>query len=747
MAKKLIGEPIDRIDGDLKVTGRARYSADIKRPDMLHGVLVMSTIGNGRIKSIDTTDTLKLPGVVTVMSHLNAPQVAGINKNKPSEVATDRVMHLFQDDKVYYNNQPVALVVADTFEHAVDGASKVRVRYETKTPKPELPVGKNDTFTPERLPRVDDQVDTLRGNLKAGFSAAATRVEKTYMTPTQTHNALEPHALVAYWEGDKLTMYNATQGISGVKKRIAELFGMPKENVRVITQFLGGGFGSKGATWSHVMLAPMAAKLVGKPVKLVLTREQMFGMVGSRSATVQTLAVGADKEGKFTAITHDSITQTSAYDEFAEPAGTITRMMYACPNLETTHRLIRANIGTPSPMRAPGEAPGVFALESMIDEVAYAVKMDPIALRLTNYAETDPHKQLPFSSKSLRECYQQGAERFGWSKRTAEPRSMRDGNELIGMGMATTVYPVNRSESTATVRIKPDGTAQIETGTQDIGTGTYTILTQIAADVLGLTPDQVTLSAGDSKFPEATTSGGSRTTATTGSAVTQAAQAVLKQARQMAFKDKRSPLFGVADAEIVAEKGRLQMKSNPRVGESLTNLLKRHGSKPLEATILSKAGDEKEKYSMNAFGAIFAEVAVDEALGKIRVKRLIGTFAAGRILNAKTARSQVLGGMIWGISMALQEHTVLDPRTLRVMNPNLAEYHVPVNADIDEIEGFFIEEDDDVANPAGVKGIGEIGIVGCVSAIANAVYHATGKRIRELPITLEKVLAVNDQSR
>ena len=318
---------------------------------------------------------------------------------------------------------------------------------------------------------------------------------------------------------------------------------------------------------------------------------------------------------------------------------------------------------------------------------------------------------------------------------------------LIGMGMATTVYPVNRSESTATVRIKPDGTAQIETGTQDIGTGTYTILTQIAADVLGLTPDQVTLSAGDSKFPEATTSGGSRTTATTGSAVTQAAQAVLKQARQMAFKDKRSPLYGVADAEIVAEKGRLQMKSNPRVGESLTNLLKRHGSKPLEATILSKAGDEKEKYSMNAFGAIFAEVAVDEALGKIRVKRLIGTFAAGRILNAKTARSQVLGGMIWGISMALQEHTVLDPHTLRVMNPNLAEYHVPVNADIDEIEGFFIEEDDDVANPAGVKGIGEIGIVGCVSAIANAVYHATGKRIRELPITLEKVLAVNDQSR
>ncbi|MBC3787890.1 xanthine dehydrogenase family protein molybdopterin-binding subunit [Spirosoma utsteinense] len=740
MAKKLIGDPIDRIDGDLKVTGRARYSADMKRPDMVYGVLVMSSIGNGRIRSFDTAETLKMPGVLTVMSYGNAPKVAGINKNKPSEVATDRVMSLFQDNKVHYNNQPIAMVIADTFEHAVDGAARVKVTYESQKPKPPLPAGRNNTFTPERLPRYDDQVDTKRGNLKAGLSGASTKVTETYTTPTQTHNALEPHALIAYWEGEKLTMYNATQGVSGVQKRISELFGMPKENVRVIAQFVGGGFGSKGATWSHVMLAPMAAKLVGKPVKLVLMREHMFGMVGWRSSTVQKMVVGTKKDGEFTALSHDTISQTSAFDEFAEPAGTISRMMYASPNMESTHRLIRANIGTPSAMRAPGEAPGVFALESVVDEVAYAINMDPIALRLKNYAETDPHKNLPFSSKSLRECYQQGAERFGWAKRTPEPRSMREGNELIGMGMASSIYPVNRAESTALVRIKPDGKVQVETGTQDIGTGTYTVMTQVAADVLGLSPDDVTLSAGDTRFPESTTSGGSRTTASTGSAVTQAAQAVLKQAKQLAYKDKRSPLFNVAEAEIVAENGRLQTKSDPRQGETFVSLLKRNGSKPLEAKMLSKSADEKDNYSLNAFGSIFAEVRIDEALGRIRVSRMIGTFAAGRILNAKTARSQILGGMIWGVSMALLEDTLIDPRTGRVMNPNLAEYHVPVNADIEEIDGFFIEEKDETVNPAGVKGIGEIGVVGSVSAIANAVYHATGKRIRDLPITLEKVL-------
>ncbi|GAB3496882.1 xanthine dehydrogenase family protein molybdopterin-binding subunit [Spirosoma knui] len=741
MAKKLIGEPLDRIEGKQKVTGQARYSADFKKDKLVHGVLVMSTIANGRIRKLDTSETMKVPGVVAVMSHENAPKPGGLDKNKPSETATDRVMNLFQDNVVHYNNQPIAMVLAETYEGAVEGAERIKVTYDTQTVKPPLPANQDKIDRPERLPRVDDQVDTIRGDYKSGLASATSRLEQTYVTPTQFHNALEPHALVAQWETDgKLTLYNATQGISGCQKRIAGLFGMPKENVRVITQYLGGGFGSKGATWSQVMLAPMAARLVNRPVKLVLKREHMFGMVGSRSATIQKLTFAADGAGKLTASRHDTVSQTSDFDEFAEPAGTVTRMLYACPNQETTHRFIKANIGTPSPMRAPGEAPGVFALECAIDELAEQAKMDPLEFRLKNYAEIDPNKNLPFSSKSLRACYQQGAERFGWSKRAAQPRSMRDGNHLIGMGMATTTYPMNRGDASATVRLLPDGKVQVETGTQDIGTGTYTIVNQIAAEVLGLSPDLVTLSAGDSRFPEASVSGGSRSTASTGSAVTQAAREVLNKAREMAFKDKKSPLYNLAEAEIVAENGRLQQRTNPKIGETFASLLKRNGSKPIEATAQSKQGDEKEKYSMFAFGAVFAEVRVDETLGEVRVTRLQGTYAAGRIINLKTALSQVRGGMIWALSMALHEKALIDPRTNRVMNPNLAEYHVPVNADIRAVDGFFIEEDDDIVNPAGVKGIGEIGIVGTVSAIANAIYHSTGKRHRELPITVDKVL-------
>ncbi|MBO0947948.1 xanthine dehydrogenase family protein molybdopterin-binding subunit [Fibrella forsythiae] len=740
MAKKLIGDPIDRIDGTQKVTGSARYSADVKRPGLVHGVLVMSTVANGTIQTLDTTETLRLPGILAVMSHTNAPKLGGMDKNKSGETASDRVLHVFQDNLVHYNNQPIAMVIADTFEQAVEGASLVRVTYATEPVKPGLPTSTDKPLTPPRLPRVDDQVDTTRGDVKKGMAGAASTLEATYKTPTQFHNALEPHAVLSFWEGDKLTMYTTTQGISGYQKRVAELFGMPKENVRVITQYLGGGFGSKGTTFSQAMLGPMAAKLVGKPVKLVLKREHMFGMVGSRSATVQTMNVGATADGQLTAMTHDTLAQTSAFDEFMEPAGTITRMLYACPNLATTHKFIKANVGSTSPMRAPGEAPGVFALECAIDEMADKLKIDPLQFRLKNYAEEDPHRNRPFSSKSLRECYQQGADQFGWSKRAKQPRATRDGNYLVGMGMATTVYPVNRGESTAMVRLNTDGTVRLETGTQDLGTGTFTIMNQLAAEVLGLSPDQVTLGAGDSKYPEAVGSGGSRTTVTTGSAVTQAAQEVLKKAKKMAYSDKKSPLYAVAEAEIEAKNGRLESKSDPKKGESFTSLLKRNGNKPIEATTLSKSGAEKETHSMSAFGAIFVEVRVDEALGEVRISRMLGNIAAGKIVNAKTAKSQILGGMVWGVSMALHEYAALDTRNARIMNPNLAEYHVPVNADIRDIDAIFIDEADETVNPAGVKGIGEIGIVGTVSAIANAIYHATGKRHYDLPITVEKLI-------
>ena len=472
----------------------------------------------------------------------------------------------------------------------------------------------------------------------------------------------------------------------------------------------------------------------------MLKREHMFGMVGSRSATVQRFTLGAKADGQFTAMGHHTIAQTDDFDDFAEPAGVISRMLYAVPNQETTHKFIRANIGLTSPMRAPGEAPGVFVLECALDEMATLLKMDPLALRLKNYTETDPHRNLPFSSKSLKACYERGAEQFGWSKRSAEPRSMRDGNHLIGMGMATTVYPVNRGESSAKIQLNADGTVRVETATQDLGTGTFTILTQLVADVFDIAPDLVTLAAGDTRYPEAVGSGGSRTTVTTGSAVVQVAKEVLTKAKKMALNDTKSPLYATPESEIMIEKGRLYRKSDPRKGESLSSLLKRNGGKPLEEMQESKAGAEKSKYSMYGFGTIFAEVRIDEALGEVRVSRLLSVVSAGKIVNEKTARSQLLGGMIWGLSMALHEDTLRDPRTGRIMNPNLAEYHVPVNADIREIDTIFIAEDDELVNPAGVKGIGEMGVVGSVSAIVNAIYHATGKRHRDLPVTPDKVL-------
>ncbi|GAB3783201.1 xanthine dehydrogenase family protein molybdopterin-binding subunit [Spirosoma horti] len=741
MAKKLIGDPINRIDGKEKVTGTARYSADIKRSNLVHGVLVMSTIAHGRIRQIDTSAALKVAGVLGVMSHENVPKIGGTDKNKNSEQATDRVLHVFQDNQVHYNNQPIALVLGETFEAATEGADCVRVTYDTEPLKPELPANLDKAVRPSRLPRGDDQIDTLRGDMKAGMDQATSRFEATYRTPTQIHNPLEPHALVSYWEGDKLTMYTATQAVSSTQKRVAELFGIPKENVRVICQYIGGGFGSKGTVFSQNMLGPLAAKFINRPVRLVLKREHMFGMVGSRSATVQRFTLGAKADGQFTAMAHHTVSQTDDFDEFAEPSGVISRMLYAVPNQETTHKFIRANIGLTSPMRAPGEASGVFVLESAVDEIAALLKMDPLTLRLKNYAETDLHKNLPFSSKSLRACYERGAEQFGWFKRKAEPRSMRDGNHLIGMGMATTVYPVNRGESSAKVQLNADGTLRVETATQDLGTGTFTILTQLVAEVFDISPDLVTLAAGDTRYPEAIGSGGSRTTVTTGSAVVQVAREVLTKAKKMALNDTKSPLYASPESEIGIEKGRLYRKSDPRKGETLSTLLKRNGGKPLEEMQESKAGAEKNKYSMYGFGAIFAEVRVDEALGEVRMSRMLSVVSAGKIVNEKTARSQLLGGMIWGLGMTLHEETLRDPRMGRIMNPNLAEYHIPVNADIGEIDTIFIAEDDELVNPAGVKGIGEMGIVGSTSALTSAIYHATGVRYRDLPVTVDNILA------
>ena len=736
--EKSLGQPLDRVDGRLKVTGGARYSAEMPVSGVTYGVLIMSTVARGKITGIDASAAEALPGVLKVITPSNAlrlptpPQGA-----KPT--MTDRKLSLLQDTNVYYQNQPIGVVVAETFEIASEAASLVQVRYETQKPRTEMDKEKKNAYKPAKANQ--DPTDTSRGSLEQGMGQADKRVSQTYITPVENHNPMEPHATLAVWEGDKLTAYDATQGVFGARRVLAKTFGLPPENVRVVSHFLGGGFGCKGSTWSHVVLSAMAAKQVGRPVKLVLTRQQMFGSVGFRPRTEQKIEMGAGKDGALTAVGHHSHSQTSSFDEFVEPTAAATRILYSSPNAETSHRLVRLDAGTPTFMRAPGEASGTFAIESAMDELAYALDMDPIAFRLKNYAEVDPESGKPWSSKSLRQCYQTGADKFGWAKRTATPGSMKaEEGKLIGWGMATATYPVRRSASSAVARILPDGTAHVEAGSQDLGTGTYTVMTQTAADALGLPPSKVRFELGDTQMPETPVSGGSQTAASTGSAVHDASLAAKSQAIQLAVADAASPLHGLLEADVDVQDGRLFVKNDPTKGETYADLLTRQKLPMIEAKTKSAPGEEKDKYAMHSFGAVFVEVQVDPDFGEVRVTRVVGAYGVGNILNAKTARSQLIGGVVYGLGMALLEQTVADKRTGRVVNPDLAEYHVPVNADVPEIDITFVPETDPFINPLGVKGIGEIGITGVCAAVANAVYHATGKRVRDLPITLDKVM-------
>ena len=738
--KRSVGKPMDRVDGRLKVTGGARYSAEMPIMNVAHAVMIMSTIAKGQIASMDTKAAEQVPGVRLVMTPFNTPKLPQPPPNSgASGRPQDRKLALLQDDLVLYNNQPIGVVVADTLEQARYAADLVKVRYK-ETSKPTLDIHKGEQYAPKKVQQ--EGPDTHRGDMEQGLRQAKARVEPTYSTPMENHNPMETHATTAVWEGpNKLTVYDATQGVFSVQEVLAKTFELPPENVRCVTYFVGGGFGCKGTPWSHVTLAAMAARQAGRPVKLNLTRAQMYGPVGYRPQTEQKLILAADESGQMTASRHDVLSNTSSFDEFIEPCATVTRMLYACPNQITTHRLSRLDAGTPTFMRAPGESSGTWALEAAMDELAYAAKMDPIALRVKNHAKVDPGSNKPFSSKSLLECYKVGAEKFGWERRQAMPRSMRgpDGR-LLGMGMATATYPTRRSASNALARLLPDGSAYVEAGSQDIGTGTYTIMTQIAADALGLPPERVRFELGDTRMPETPVSGGSQTAASTGSAVHEVCQAARRAAILQAIIDPVSPLHGLSEPEVTVENGRLFARTDSTRGETYADLIKRSGKPSLEMKTQAKPGGEQEKYSMHSFGGIFAEVLVDPDFGEIRLTRLTGAYGVGTVLNDKTARSQLIGGMVFGVGMALLEETMMDHRYGRVMNADLAEYHVPVNADIPPIDVIFVPEVDPYINPLGAKGIGEIGTTGVVAAIANAVYHATGVRVRDLPVTLDKVI-------
>ncbi len=690
-----IGRPLTRVDGTLKVTGHAKYAAEFNPPRTCHAVMVLSTVPSATIGAIDTAAAMRMPGVLLVMTHENAPKLPQKGRAAVNPPA-GREMSLLQEPVVRYNNEPIALVVAETFEQAVDAASHVRFTYRQTPAILAFEDAKKDAYPPKEL--THGPTDEAWGDYAKGLAQASVKVDATYTTPFENHNPIEPHATVAHWEGDRLTLYDSTQYVSGVQETVAKTLGIAPEDIRVIDPFVGGGFGCKGSTWSHVVLAAMAARAVKRPVKLVLARPQMFGPVGGRPCTEQHVVLAAYRDGRLVAFRHDVLSHTSVFEDFTEPATQPTRALYAVPNAATTQRLVKLNVGTPTFQRAPGEATGTFAMESAMDELAVALGMDPLELRLRNHADTEPSSGKPWSSKKLRECYDDAARRFGWSKRSREPRSMRDGRWLVGWGCATATYPAHRLEASAVAILNTDGTYTVRSGTQDIGTGTYTICTQIAADALGVPVEKVRFELGDTRMPKAPVSGGSMTAASVGPAVWNACKAL----REKIAAGGKAPLMAEGKA--------------------------------------APSKESEQKHAERSWGALFGEVRVDPELGIIRVPRIVATYSVGRVLNAKTAASQFQGGIVWGLGMALFEESVLDRRDGRIVNGNLAEYHVPTNADIGAIEVAFVPENDTAFNELGARGIGEIGITGVTGLVANAVWHATGRRIRELPITLDKLL-------
>jgi xanthine dehydrogenase YagR molybdenum-binding subunit len=769
---ELIGQPVDRVDGRLKVTGKAPYSAEFPLKNLAYGVTVQSTIASGRIRSIDSQATEALPGVIAVITYKNSMSLHALaGGSDPGQGKFgERDLLPLQSDRIFYDGQHLAIVVAETFQIAEHGASLIRIGYEEDKPVHRLEDALQDAFQPATA-LGGGQAQTHRGNADQALAAAEVKIDQTYTTPVYHHNAMEPHATTAEWKGKKLTIYDSTQSVVGSKNAIAQMLGVPPEDVRLFSYFIGGGFGSKGFTWAHSVMAPMAARQVGRPVKIVLTRQQMFTCNGHRARTIQHISLGADKTGKLQAVKHLTTSETSFVDDFVEQAGVATKMIYDAPHIDVTHSIVRVNKGTPCPTRAPGEAPGTYALEVAMDELAYALNMDPIALRLANYADKHPQTGQPWSEKHLKECYERGAQEIGWSQRNPAPGSMKEGDLLVGYGMATATYPANRSASSAKIQLFADGHAVIYCATQDIGTGTYTILTQIAAQGLGLPMASVQCKLGDSTLPKGPNSGGSQVSASAGGAVWAAALTLKSKAIQLAIADKRSPLFGQSEESIRADTGRLFLTGNPNTAETYAQLLSRKGMPLLEteittnvstregapqpeankesaqkpdqqsAAVKNDEGVDHKKYAFHSFGAQFAKVLVDPTLGTVRVAKIAGVMDIGKVLNLKTATNQIMGGMIFGIGMALMEGTIYDPTNGRVVTRDLTDYLVPVNADMPEFNIQFIDIPDPYISPVGARGIGEIGITGITAAIANAIYHATGKRVRDLPITPDKLLS------
>ncbi|WP_436294686.1 xanthine dehydrogenase family protein molybdopterin-binding subunit, partial [Variovorax sp. LjRoot178] len=676
-----------------------------------------------------TRETEQSSGVVRVFTHLNAGRLG----KAAAAGGPPQWSWPLQSDRVFFNGQPIALVVAETYEQARHAARLVKVSYHAEPHITDLEaVLERAEPAPQNTPP--------RGDPAGALQAAAVKVESEYRIPIEHHNPMEPHAAIAFWEGNQLTIFDKTQNVYGVQKHLAEGLGVPAENIRVVSPFVGGAFGSSLKPNYYPSLTAMAARELKRPVKVVFTRAQMFTGHGYRPQTIQKVALGADRGGKLQAIVHEAFHNTSSFEPFSDNTTGFLKQVYACPNLHAPLKIAATDLATPTWMRAPGAVSGMFALESAMDELAYALKIDPLQLRLINYAEVDPESGKPFSSKALRECYRLGAEKFGWKNRNPEPRSMRDGKLLVGWGMASSVWGAMQMPASARVTYRVDGTASVTSATSDIGPGTYTVMTMIAAEFLGLRLDQVKFELGDTRQPQAPAQGGSWTTSSVGSAVRGAALSIAEKLLDMANQDFGSPLRGMAATDVEMLDSRLRAKGDPSRSINIAEVMRRAGTSEITEVHNSMPSPERAKYASLAHGAQFVEVKVDPDLGTIRVSRVVEITACGKILNPLASHSQEIGGVVWGIGMALEEATEVDHRTGRIMNASLQHYHVPVNADIHSIETIFVEEDDTIVNPLGVKGMGELGMVGIPAAIANAVYHATGKRIRDLPITPEKLL-------
>ncbi len=729
-----IGTATSRIDGRAKVTGVAKYAAEFTAPDLAFGVVVNSTIPKGRVVRIDTGRALAVDGVLDVLTHANRVRMADNDDAFRDEVAPEdgSPYRPLYDDRVHFNYQPVALVVAEDEDTARFAATLVAVEYLAESFATDLHARREQAF------KVDKPLKP-RGDATKALAGAAVRHDADYGVPIEYHNPMELYASTVLWrEGGKLVVYDKTQGVQNVQRYVCSVFQLKEDDVQVMSPFVGGAFGSGLRPQYQVVLAAMAALKLKRAVRVVLSRAQMYGLC-YRPATIERLALGACEDGTLAALTHEAVAMTSQHETFSRNDIGWGDVLYTSATSRATHRLAKLDVPTPGDMRAPGAASGVYGLECAMDELAVALKMDPLELRLRCYSDRDQDKDLPFSSKRLKECYQQGAEAFGWSKRNPEPRSMRDGRELVGWGMASGAWEALQMPFATRIVMTANGHVEVASATSDIGTGTYTIMAQVAADMLGVPLDSINVKLGDSTLPKAPVEGGSWTAASISHAIVNAADDIRAELLKIAHTIPGSPLQGLTADEVTLADGAIVAISDRSRSLAMSDVM-RHGGKDRIEKERGSDFEDDDKHAHNAHSAVFAEVKVDEELGVIRVTRIVNAVAAGRILNTKTASSQIMGGVVMGIGMALHEEAQIDQRFGRIMNANIAEYHMPVNADVHDIKVIFVDEEDRIINKMGIKGVGEIGIVGVAAAIANAVYHATGRRIRDLPITLDKLV-------